>query len=61
MAVKHFAGLALDDPDPECVRRPETGPLQNLIPLALAPRRVRVPAEVATRYGGSATEGGTWA
>ncbi|MDB5067217.1 MAG: Radical domain protein [Chloroflexi bacterium] len=61
MAVKHFAGLALDDPDPECVRRPETGSLQNLIPLALAPRRVHVPAAVATRYGGSATEGGTWA
>ena len=61
MAVKHFAGLALDDPDPECVRRPETGPLQNLIPLALAPRRVRVSAAVATRYGGSAMEGGTWA
>jgi mycofactocin radical SAM maturase len=50
MAVKHFAGLALDQPDPECVRRPETGPLENLIPLALAPRRVRVPA-AAARYG----------
>jgi mycofactocin radical SAM maturase len=51
MAVKHFAGLALDQPDPECVRRPEIGPLENLIPLALAPRRVRVPAAVAARYG----------
>jgi mycofactocin radical SAM maturase len=51
MAVKHFAGLALDQPDPECVRRPESGPLENLIPLALAPRRVRVPAAVAARYG----------
>ncbi len=60
MAVKHFAGLALDDPDPECVWRPETGPLETLIPLALAPRRVRVPAAAASRYGGSATEGGTW-
>jgi mycofactocin biosynthetic radical S-adenosylmethionine protein MftC len=59
MAVKHFAGLALDEPDPECVRRPETGPLENLIPLALAPRRVRVPAAVAARYGGH-EEGGTW-
>jgi mycofactocin radical SAM maturase len=51
MAVKHFAGLALDQPDPECVRRPESGPLENLIPLALAPRRVRVLAAVAARYG----------
>jgi mycofactocin biosynthetic radical S-adenosylmethionine protein MftC len=59
MAVKHFAGLRLDEPDPECVRRPETGPLENLIPLALAPRRVRVPAAVAARYGGH-EEGGTW-
>ena len=59
MAVKHFAGLALDQPDPECVRRPETGSIENLIPLALAPRRVRVPAAVAARYGGH-EEGGTW-
>ncbi|HEX3607713.1 MAG TPA: mycofactocin radical SAM maturase [Candidatus Dormibacteraeota bacterium] len=64
MAVKHFAGLALDDPDPECVRRPETGPLENLIPLALAPRALRVPAALATRYGdggsGGIVEGGRW-
>jgi mycofactocin biosynthetic radical S-adenosylmethionine protein MftC len=59
MAVKHFAGLALDEPDPECVRRPETGSLENLIPLALAPRPVRVPAAVAARYGGQ-EEGGPW-
>jgi mycofactocin biosynthetic radical S-adenosylmethionine protein MftC len=51
MAVKHFAGMALDDPDPECVRRPETGSLENLIPLALAPRRVKVSTAAAERYG----------
>lgn len=60
MAVKHHAGIPLTEPDPECVRRPETGPLETLIPLALAPRRVRVGAAAAIRYGDD-TEGGTWA
>jgi [mycofactocin precursor peptide]-tyrosine decarboxylase / 3-amino-5-[(4-hydroxyphenyl)methyl]-4,4-dimethylpyrrolidin-2-one synthase len=51
MAVKHFAGMALDDPDPECVRRPETGSLETLIPLALTPRRVRMSPAATERYG----------
>jgi mycofactocin radical SAM maturase len=40
MAVKHFTGTPLDDPDPECVFRPESGPTQVMMPLALAPRAI---------------------
>ncbi len=41
MAVKHFTGTPLDDPDPECVFAPETGPTATVIPLALSPRPIR--------------------
>jgi mycofactocin radical SAM maturase len=41
MAVKHFTGTPLDDPDPECVLAPESGPTDTIIPLALSPRAVR--------------------
>ncbi len=41
MAAKHFTGASLDDPDPECVFEPETGPTSTLIPLPLTPRPLR--------------------
>jgi mycofactocin biosynthetic radical S-adenosylmethionine protein MftC len=41
LAVKHFTGTPLDDPDPECVLAPETGPAETVLPLALSPRAVR--------------------
>jgi mycofactocin biosynthetic radical S-adenosylmethionine protein MftC len=47
MAVKHFTGVALDDPDPECVFAPESGPTATVIPLALSPRPIR-PATAGT-------------
>jgi mycofactocin radical SAM maturase len=41
MAVKYFTGTALDDPDPECVFAPDTGPTATFVPLSLSPRRIR--------------------
>jgi len=41
MAVKHFTGVALDDPDPECVFAPDAGPTATIIPLNLNPRPIR--------------------
>ena len=41
MAVKHFTGTPLDDPDPECVFTPESGPTTTIIPLTLSPRPIR--------------------
>src|SRR2546430_391243 len=41
MAVKHFTGTPLDDPDPECVFAPESGPTTTIIPLTLSPRPIR--------------------
>ncbi|HEY7199195.1 MAG TPA: mycofactocin radical SAM maturase [Candidatus Dormibacteraeota bacterium] len=41
MAVKHFTGTPLDDPDPECVFAPESGPTTTIIPLALSPKPIR--------------------
>jgi hypothetical protein len=52
MAVKHFTGVALDDPDPECVRKPETGSTATLLPLALKPRAISQQAPAAARSGG---------
>jgi hypothetical protein len=52
MAVKHFTGVALDDPDPECVRKPETGSTATLLPLALKPRAISQRAPAAARPGG---------
>jgi mycofactocin radical SAM maturase len=38
MAVKHFTGTPLDDPDPECVRKPDEAPIPLSIPLRSSPR-----------------------
>jgi mycofactocin radical SAM maturase len=46
MAVKHFTGTALDDPDPECVFAPESGPTTTVIPLTLSPKPIR-PAPIS--------------
>ena len=49
MAVKHFTGVALDDPDPECVRKPEAGSTATLLPLALKPRAISPRPPAASR------------
>lgn len=41
MAVKHFTGVGLDDPDPECVFAPDAGTTATMIPLKLHPRPIR--------------------
>ena len=43
MAAKYFTGIPLDDPDPECVFKPESGPTETILPLALSPRPIAVP------------------
>jgi mycofactocin radical SAM maturase len=44
MAVKYFTGTPLDDPDPECVKKPESGDTRTLIPLSVVPPRPIRPA-----------------
>ena len=41
MAAKHFTGASFDDPDPECVFEPESGPRSTVVPLPLRPRPLR--------------------
>ena len=33
MAVKHFTGVSLDDPDPECVFGTESRPRRKALPV----------------------------
>jgi radical SAM protein with 4Fe4S-binding SPASM domain len=49
MAVKHFTDTPLDDPDPECVFRPETQDTRVMIPLVLRPKPVRGRGAVSAR------------
>ena len=51
MAVKYFTGTPLDDPDPECVFAPETGPTDIVLPLTLQPRPIRVPRAARAAAG----------
>jgi [mycofactocin precursor peptide]-tyrosine decarboxylase / 3-amino-5-[(4-hydroxyphenyl)methyl]-4,4-dimethylpyrrolidin-2-one synthase len=40
MAAKFFTGIPLDDPDPECVFKPEVATTDTIIPLTITPRPI---------------------